>query len=147
MLVFTSVIGVHIWLRVINVTSLQLCSAMRDQYMRTGEGFLLVFALNNLKSFDDITTYREQIRRVKDSDEVPMVLVGNKVDLCASPPPHLPLHSPSSTLHSPRDLPTPSSCTDSCALLCSPPLLLARRHRHQLIASTITIADTVQLTA
>lgn len=48
-------------------------SAMRDQYMRTGEGFLLVFAVNNAKSFEDISTYREQIKRVKDSDVVPMV--------------------------------------------------------------------------
>lgn len=56
-------------------------SAMRDQYMRTGEGFLLVFAVNNAKSFEDIAMYREQIRRVKDSDYVPMVLVGNKCDL------------------------------------------------------------------
>lgn len=45
-------------------------SAMRDQYMRTGEGFLLVFALNEHKSFENIQHYREQIRRVKDSDEV-----------------------------------------------------------------------------
>jgi small GTP-binding protein len=56
-------------------------SAMRDQYMRTGEGFLLVFALNEYKSFENVQHYREQIRRVKDSDEVPMVLVGNKCDL------------------------------------------------------------------
>ncbi|KAH3885852.1 GTPase HRas [Dreissena polymorpha] len=56
-------------------------SAMRDQYMRTGEGFLCVFAVNNAKSFEDINQYREQIKRVKDADEVPMVLVGNKVDL------------------------------------------------------------------
>lgn len=56
-------------------------SAMRDQYMRTGEGFLLVFAVNNAKSFEDIATYREQIKRVKDAEEVPMVLVGNKCDL------------------------------------------------------------------
>lgn len=56
-------------------------SAMRDQYMRTGEGFLLVFAVNEAKSFENIGQYREQIRRVKDSDEVPMVLVGNKCDL------------------------------------------------------------------
>lgn len=56
-------------------------SAMRDQYMRTGEGFLCVFAVNNAKSFEDIAQYREQIKRVKDADEVPMVLVGNKVDL------------------------------------------------------------------
>lgn len=56
-------------------------SAMRDQYMRTGEGFLLVFAVNNAKSFEDISAYREQIKRVKDAEEVPMVLVGNKCDL------------------------------------------------------------------
>ncbi|VUZ57190.1 unnamed protein product [Hymenolepis diminuta] len=56
-------------------------SAMRDQYMRTGEGFLCVFAVNNAKSFEDINQYREQVKRVKDADEVPMVLIGNKVDL------------------------------------------------------------------
>lgn len=33
-------------------------SAMRDQYMRTGEGFLCVFAINNSKSFADINLYR-----------------------------------------------------------------------------------------
>lgn len=58
-------------------------SAMRDQYMRTGEGFLLVFAVNSAKSFEDIGSYREQIKRVKDAEEVPMVLVGNKCDLQA----------------------------------------------------------------
>ncbi|GBP97598.1 Ras-like protein 1 [Eumeta japonica] len=57
-------------------------SAMRDQYMRTG-GFLLVFAVNSAKSFEDIGSYREQIKRVKDAEEVPMVLVGNKCDLHA----------------------------------------------------------------
>ncbi len=50
-------------------------SAMRDQYMRTGEGFLLVFAVNNAKSFEDISAYREQIKRVKDAEEVRKVLV------------------------------------------------------------------------
>ncbi|XP_063956832.1 GTPase KRas-like [Lytechinus pictus] len=54
---------------------------MRDQYMRTGEGFLCVFAINNEKSFEDVNLYREQIKRVKDAEEVPMVLVGNKIDL------------------------------------------------------------------
>ena len=37
-------------------------SAMRDQYMRTGEGFLCVFAVNNTKSFEDINQYREQVK-------------------------------------------------------------------------------------
>ena len=66
---------------VLNFLALQEYSAMRDQYMRTGEGFLIVFAVNNAKSFEDITQYREQIKRVKDAEEVPMVMVGNKCDL------------------------------------------------------------------
>ncbi|EEB15711.1 ras, putative [Pediculus humanus corporis] len=56
-------------------------SAMRDQYMRTGEGFLLVFAVNNTKSFEDISIYREQIKRVKDAEEVPMVCDHKNCDL------------------------------------------------------------------
>ncbi|XP_064385588.1 GTPase HRas [Halichondria panicea] len=56
-------------------------SAMRDQYMRTGEGFLCVFAIDNMKSFEDIDSYRGQIRRVKDAEDIPMILVGNKIDL------------------------------------------------------------------
>jgi hypothetical protein len=46
---------------------------MRDQYMRTGEGFLCVFAVNSPKSFEDVKQYREQIKRVKDCEDVPMV--------------------------------------------------------------------------
>ncbi|XP_065187441.1 GTPase HRas-like [Sycon ciliatum] len=58
--------------------------AMRDQYMRTGEGFLIVFALNDRKSFEDARNFRDQILRVKDKAEhegVPMILIGNKCDL------------------------------------------------------------------
>ncbi len=36
-------------------------SAMRDQYMRGGEGFLCVFAVNSAKSFEEIKQYREQV--------------------------------------------------------------------------------------
>ena len=56
-------------------------SAMRDQYMRTGEGFLCVFAITSRSSFEEIDGFREQILRVKDEDKVPMVLCGNKCDL------------------------------------------------------------------
>jgi GTPase KRas protein len=56
-------------------------SAMRDQYMRTGEGFLCVYAITSRSSFEEIDGFREQILRVKDEDKVPMVLCGNKCDL------------------------------------------------------------------
>lgn len=38
---------------------------MRDQYMRTGEGFLLVFAVNSPKSFEDIGTYKNTLARAR----------------------------------------------------------------------------------
>jgi len=56
-------------------------SAMRDQYMRTGQGFLCVYAINSRSSFEEITSFREQIMRVKDEENVPMVVCGNKCDL------------------------------------------------------------------
>jgi Ras-related protein R-Ras2 len=56
-------------------------SAMREQYMRSGEGFLLVFSVSDRNSFDEIYKFHKQILRVKDRDEFPMLLVGNKADL------------------------------------------------------------------
>ncbi|XP_002154751.2 ras-like protein RAS2 isoform X1 [Hydra vulgaris] len=56
-------------------------SAMREQYMRTGEGFLLVFSVTDRSSFDEIPRFHTQILRVKDIEEFPMILVGNKSDL------------------------------------------------------------------
>lgn len=58
-----------------------LNSAMREQYMRNGEGFLLVYSITSRMSFDEISTFYQQICRVKDRDYFPMVLVGNKCDL------------------------------------------------------------------
>ncbi|KIV93251.1 Ras-like protein [Exophiala mesophila] len=56
-------------------------SAMREQYMRTGEGFLLVYSITSRQSFEEIMTFQQQILRVKDKDYFPIILVGNKCDL------------------------------------------------------------------
>ncbi|CAL8117457.1 unnamed protein product [Orchesella dallaii] len=56
-------------------------SAMREQYMRSGEGFLLVFSVTERSSFEEITKFYRQILRVKDRDEFPMLIVANKADL------------------------------------------------------------------
>jgi GTPase KRas protein len=58
-----------------------MISAMREQYMRNGEGFLLVYSITSRMSFEEITTFYQQICRVKDRDYFPMVLVANKSDL------------------------------------------------------------------
>eukprot|EP01126_Amoeba_proteus_P015297 TRINITY_DN16874_c0_g2_i2.p2 TRINITY_DN16874_c0_g2~~TRINITY_DN16874_c0_g2_i2.p2 ORF type:complete len:116 (+),score=12.02 TRINITY_DN16874_c0_g2_i2:491-838(+) len=54
---------------------------MRDLYMKNGQGFALVFSLVSDSTFHDLTAIRNQIIKVKDTEEVPMVLVGNKADL------------------------------------------------------------------
>ena len=54
---------------------------MREQYMRTGEGFLLVYSIDSRQSFEEITPLYQHILRVKDLDRFPTVVVGNKCDL------------------------------------------------------------------
>ena len=56
-------------------------SAMREQYMRSGEGFLLVYSVADRSSFDELPRLHRQILRVKDRDEFPMLMVANKADL------------------------------------------------------------------
>lgn len=56
-------------------------SAMREQYMRTGEGFLLVYSITSRQSFEEIQVFQQQILRVKDKDYFPIIIVGNKCDL------------------------------------------------------------------
>lgn len=58
-------------------------SAMREQYMRTGEGFLLVYSITSRSSFEEVVSFYQQILRVKDKDSFPVVLVANKFDLDA----------------------------------------------------------------
>ena len=50
-------------------------SVMRDQSMMEGEGFLFVFDVNNAESLDKFTEWREQIKRVKEKDEVRVLTV------------------------------------------------------------------------
>jgi GTPase KRas protein len=54
---------------------------MREQYMRTGEGFLCIYSVDSRTSFEEIETFYQQILRVKDKDRYPVVLIANKCDL------------------------------------------------------------------
>lgn len=56
-------------------------SAMREQYMRKGDAFLLVYSVTDKASFTNIRNFHTLILRVKDKDAYPMILVANKVDL------------------------------------------------------------------
>ncbi|KAM9983540.1 hypothetical protein ACTFIY_000277 [Dictyostelium cf. discoideum] len=56
-------------------------TAMRDQWIRSCEGFMLVYSVTSRSSFDQVQFFREQINRVLDRDDVPIMMIGNKSDL------------------------------------------------------------------
>eukprot|EP01125_Pyxidicula_operculata_P017593 TRINITY_DN616_c0_g1_i2.p1 TRINITY_DN616_c0_g1~~TRINITY_DN616_c0_g1_i2.p1 ORF type:complete len:215 (-),score=28.32 TRINITY_DN616_c0_g1_i2:89-733(-) len=62
----------------------QVFSAVRDQYMRSGDGFLIVYSITVQESFDQAIELHQHILQVKDTDEVSVVLVGNKCDMSDS---------------------------------------------------------------
>ncbi|GAA5944190.1 uncharacterized protein JCM15063_000175 [Sporobolomyces koalae] len=55
-------------------------TSLRSQWIREGDGFLVVYSTTSRSSFLRIHEFIQQITRVKDSDRVPIVLVGNKLD-------------------------------------------------------------------
>uniref|UniRef100_A0A7S4IF33 Uncharacterized protein n=2 Tax=Vannella robusta TaxID=1487602 RepID=A0A7S4IF33_9EUKA len=57
-------------------------SALRDSYMKTGEGFVLVYSITTNTSFEAAGKLRTQILRIKEeTPDIPVMLVGNKLDL------------------------------------------------------------------
>uniref|UniRef100_G3VAV2 RAS related n=2 Tax=Sarcophilus harrisii TaxID=9305 RepID=G3VAV2_SARHA len=76
-----SVDGVPARLDILDTAGQEEFGAMREQYMRAGHGFLLVYAINDRQSFNEVGKLHTQILRVKDRDDFPIVLVGNKADL------------------------------------------------------------------
>ncbi|KAJ3372770.1 hypothetical protein HDU91_002130 [Kappamyces sp. JEL0680] len=55
--------------------------ALRDQHLKDGKGFLLVFALNDKSSLEEVKQVREQIMKLKETRKVPFVICANKCDL------------------------------------------------------------------
>ncbi|KAL1894363.1 Ras-related protein rsr1 [Sporothrix stenoceras] len=76
-----SVDGRQIVLEILDTAGTEQFVAMRDLYMKTGQGFLLVFSITSPSSLSELTMLRDEIIRVKDDENTPIVIVGNKADL------------------------------------------------------------------
>ena len=55
--------------------------AIRETYMRQGNGFVIVYALNDSASFDAIDKFQKDIRMTSGKPDIPIVACGNKCDL------------------------------------------------------------------
>eukprot|EP01039_Chlorochromonas_danica_P000600 gene600-648_t len=54
---------------------------LRETFMHTGDGFLLVYSIVDDQTLEELKSIREQILRVHRDKKVPMVVIGNKADL------------------------------------------------------------------
>lgn len=77
----TEIDGQWAILDVLDTAGQEEFSAMREQYMRTGDGFLIVYSVTDKASFEHVDRFHQLILRVKDRESFPMILVANKVDL------------------------------------------------------------------
>ncbi|XP_061413094.1 ras-related protein Ral-A-like isoform X2 [Lethenteron reissneri] len=73
--------GEEVQIDILDTAGQEDYAAIRDNYFRSGEGFLCVFSICEHESFAATVEFREQILRVKEDDSVPFLLVGNKSDL------------------------------------------------------------------
>ncbi|KAF9941139.1 Ras- protein Rap-1b [Mortierella antarctica] len=73
--------GQQCMLEILDTAGTEQFTAMRDLYMKNGQGFILVFSIIAASTFTELNELHRQIMRVKDTEKVPIVLVGNKCDL------------------------------------------------------------------
>lgn len=52
-----------------------------EDYLGNGDAFLLVYSVTNRRSFKKANELRFKLQRSKESETVPIILVGNKTDL------------------------------------------------------------------
>lgn len=73
--------GEEVQIDILDTAGQEDYAAIRDNYFRSGEGFLCVFSITEDDSFQACQDFRDQILRVKSDETIPFVLVGNKCDL------------------------------------------------------------------
>jgi len=76
--------GEEVQIDILDTAGQEDYAAIRDNYFRSGEGFLCVFSITEDDSFQATQEFREQILRVKGDTNIPFILVGNKADLGSS---------------------------------------------------------------
>uniref|UniRef100_A0A7S4MQX2 Uncharacterized protein n=1 Tax=Vannella robusta TaxID=1487602 RepID=A0A7S4MQX2_9EUKA len=72
--------GEHFVLEIVDTAGTDQFASMRDLYMKNGDAFLLVCAIDKRASIEDIKQLRSEILDIKNG-QPPMVIAVNKVDL------------------------------------------------------------------
>lgn len=57
---------------------------MRNLSLQRGDAFILVYDVTNAETFEEVRRIRDDIHKVRQTNTVPIVVVGNKIDLADS---------------------------------------------------------------
>jgi len=68
-------------LEIMDTAGTEQFTTTRDLYMKNGHGFILVYSITAVSTITDLPNLKQRICKVKDKEDVPIVLVGNKCDL------------------------------------------------------------------
>jgi len=68
-------------LEILDTAGQEEFTALRDQWIRDCEGFVIIYSIISRISFEQVSVFKEQVMRVKDAEKLPIMLVGNKCDL------------------------------------------------------------------
>lgn len=68
-------------LEILDTAGTEQFASMRDLYIKNGHGFIVMYSLTNHQTFQDISSMKNVISRVKGSQPAPILLVANKFDL------------------------------------------------------------------
>eukprot|EP01091_Cochliopodium_minus_P013169 TRINITY_DN4170_c0_g1_i1.p1 TRINITY_DN4170_c0_g1~~TRINITY_DN4170_c0_g1_i1.p1 ORF type:complete len:187 (+),score=53.46 TRINITY_DN4170_c0_g1_i1:76-636(+) len=56
-------------------------SPLKDTFIKSSDGFVIVYSITDMKSFERIETLHQSIVEERNSDTIPCFVVGNKTDL------------------------------------------------------------------
>ncbi|XP_007906067.1 GTP-binding protein RAD [Callorhinchus milii] len=59
-------------------------SRLQEHCMKLGDAYLIVYSVTDRASFDKASELRIQLRRARQAEDIPIILVGNKTDLVRS---------------------------------------------------------------
>jgi len=71
----------HYMLEILDTAGTEHFTAMRELYMKNGQGFVLVYSIISQSTFNDLPDIFDHLLTVKHKESFPVVLVGNKSDL------------------------------------------------------------------
>ena len=73
--------GENIQLDILDTAGQDDFAPMRTSYMRQGKGFIIVYAIDDRASFEEVEVFHRDLVRTKNMNKVPCVFCGNKCDL------------------------------------------------------------------